>query len=68
MECVSCQHLDRPAGVHTMASLPVMRVTQAPPFLVSGLDHGGPLYCCDFVGKKLYILLFTCAVTRAIHF
>ena len=66
-ECVSCQRVDRPAGSQTMAPLPAMRVTQAPPFSVSGLDHGGPLYCCDFVGKKFYILLFTCAVTRAIH-
>ena len=51
-----------------MAPLPAMRVTQSPPFSVTGLDHGGPLYYGDYVGKKFYILLFTCAVTRAIHF
>ena len=66
-ECFSCQRLDAPSGKQTMAPLPAMRVTQAPPFAVTGIDHGGPLYCCDFVGKKFYILLFTCAVVRAVH-
>ena len=66
-ECVSCQRLDAPAGHQTMAPLPELRVTRAPPFSVTGLDHGGPLYCCDFVGRKFYILLFTCAVIRAVH-
>ena len=40
---------------------------KAPPFSVTGLVHVGPLYCCDFAGKKLYVLLFTCAVIRAVH-
>ena len=31
------------------------------------LDHAGPSYCCDFPGKKFYVLLFTCAVVRAVH-
>ena len=66
-ECVACQRLDAPAGTHTMAPLPEMRVKQASPFSVIGLDHGGPLYCCDFAGKKFYVLLFTCAVIRAVH-
>ena len=50
-----------------MAPLPEMRVAQSPPFSVTGLDHGGPLYCGDYVGKKYYILLLTCVVTRAVH-
>ena len=66
-ECIACQRLDAPAGTQTMAPLPEMRVKQAPPFSVTGLDHGGPLYCCDFAGKKFYVLLFTCAVIRAVH-
>ena len=66
-ECVSCHRIDVPAGSQTMAPLPAMRVTQSPPFSVTGLDHGGPLYCGDYVGKKFYIILLTCALTRAIH-
>ena len=32
-----------------------------------GIDYAGPLYCADLDGQKSYILLITCAVTRAIH-
>ena len=66
-ECVSCQRIYAPADSQTMSPLPTMRVTQSPPFSVTGLDHGGPLYCGDYVGKKFYILLLTYAVTQAIH-
>jgi len=34
---------------------------------VTGLDYAGPLFCIDLPSKKLYILLFTCAVVRAVH-
>ena len=50
-----------------MAPLPKLRAKQAPPFSVTGVDYAGPLYCLDFPKKKFYILLFTCAVIRAIH-
>jgi hypothetical protein len=65
--CVSCQRQDAPASDQPMAPLPEVRVTPAHPFAVTGVDHAGPLYCSDQPGKKLYILLFTCAVTRAVH-
>jgi hypothetical protein len=42
-------------------------VVQSPPFSVVGIDHAGPLFCADFSGKKFYVLLFTCAVVRAVH-
>ena len=58
-ECLSCQRLDAPAGSEIMAPLPELRVTQARPFSVTGMDQGGPLYCCDFVGRKFYVLLIT---------
>ena len=50
-----------------MAPLPKERVSQAPPFTITGMDHAGPLYCSDHPGQKFYILLFTCAVVRAVH-
>lgn len=66
-ECVSCQRVDSRACNQPVAPLPDLRVTQAPPFSVTGMDYAGPLFCCDHPGKKLYILLFTCAVIRAVH-
>ena len=66
-ECVSCQRQDSKAFFNTRAPLPEVRARPAAPFSITGLDHGGPLYCCDMPGDKFYILLFTCAVTRALH-
>ena len=48
--------------------LPNFRVTKKPPFTCVGLDYLGPLYIRSSEGKKkVWICLFTCAVTRAIH-
>ena len=66
--CIPCQRQDARAGGEVMPPLPSVRVTQAAPFQVSGVDHAGPLYCEDFPLKKFYILLITCAVTRAVQF
>ena len=38
-----------------MSPLPDLRVTQSFPLAVTGLDHAGPLYCCDFLGVALYL-------------
>ena len=66
-ECVACQRFDATACSQPMAPLPKDRVQKTPPFAVTGIDHAGPLYCADDPGKKFYILLFTCAVVRAVH-
>ena len=66
-QCMSCQRQDAGPGGQCQAPLPVLRVTPAPAFSVTGVDHCGPLYCCDFPGRKFYVLLFTCAVVRAVH-
>ena len=65
--CKSCQRFDSKPLTQPMAPLPKGRITRASPFATSGIDHAGPLYCADYPGKKFYILLFTCAVTRAVH-
>lgn len=65
-ECAQCQRVDARACNQVAAPLPEVRVRQAPPFTVTGLDYAGPLYCADSPGKK-YILLLTCAAVRAIH-
>ena len=66
-ECVACQRQDCPPCSQPMAPLPSERVKQSNPFAVLGVDYAGPLFCADFPQKKFWILLFTCAVTRAVH-
>ena len=53
----------------TATGLAVFRVTKAPPFSKVGIDFAGPLYAKQIHGemKKVYIVLFTVCVTRAIH-
>ena len=65
--CVACQRQDARPCKQPNAPLPEDRVKQSSPFAVSGIDHAGPLYCADYPGEKFYILLFTCAVVRAVH-
>ena len=65
--CVVCQRYDSRLLDQSTAPLPENRVAKSPPFAIVGLDNAGPLYCSDLPDQKLYILLFTCAVTRAIH-
>ena len=50
-----------------MADLPGFRVA---PFPNVGIDFAGPLFvkCCAKCSSKVYIALFSCCVTRAIHF
>ena len=63
----SLPNLDAQACNQPMAPLPGLHIKQAPQFSVIGIDHTGALYCCDAPGKKFYILLFTCAVVRAVQ-
>ena len=66
-QCLPCQKQDAAASSQLAAPLPAVRVRPAEPFAVTGVDHAGPLYCCDQPGKKLYMLLFRCGVVRAVH-
>ena len=66
-ECLSCRRHDSKPCSQPVAPLPKDRVRSAPPFNVTGLDYAGPLFCSDFPGMKIYVLLFTCGVVRAIH-
>ena len=67
-ECLSCKIMDSKPCQEPVAHLMEARLKQAPPFSIVGLDYAGPVYCKDFPGDKFYILLFTCAVIRAVHF
>ena len=66
-ECARCSRHDSRAILQPTPSMPAYRVNQVPPFCISGLDNAGPVYCSDNPSHKYYILLITCAVTRAIH-
>ena len=50
-----------------MAPLMTERLTKALPFENVGIDYAGPIFCKDHPRTKYYVLLFTCAVIRAIH-
>ena len=52
-----------------MASLPEFRVRESFPFSKVGVDFAGPLHVKDKTKEmnKVYIALFTCCVTRAVH-
>lgn len=50
------------------APLPEIRVRDAPPFTVTGVDFTGALYVQEHNQEtKVYICLYTCATSRAIH-
>lgn len=57
----------RPASA-PVAPLPGDRVRRSDPFEVVGIDFAGPLYArTEGSSAKVYIALFSCAVTRALH-
>ncbi|XP_075535194.1 uncharacterized protein LOC142570735 [Dermacentor variabilis] len=67
-KCVTCNRFNSRAGIEPVAPLPRERVTQAPPFDVTCADFAGPLNTKDQRNNHWsYIVIFTCAVTRAIH-
>lgn len=68
----------RPPDTPDLPDLPGFRVSDSPPFLNTGLDFAGPLYVKISSNKKgnsesgpelnkVYVLLLTCAATRAVH-
>ena len=66
-ECVVCKRFDSRPCNQPAPPLPELRVKPTYPFAVIGLDYAGPLFVVDFPSHKLYILLFTCAITRSVH-
>ena len=68
--CITCKRLEGKAySVAQTADLPGFRVREAAPFSNVGIDFAGPLFvkCCSKCPSKVYIALFSCCVTRAIH-
>jgi len=67
--CTTCKrHIGKPYPAPDPAPLPMVRTSDVPPFTVTGIDFTGALYVQQNTREqKVYICLFTCATTRAIH-
>ncbi|XP_064394514.1 uncharacterized protein LOC135341786 [Halichondria panicea] len=68
--CNTCRrHEGMSCRVPPPPPLPTFRVQEAPPFTSTGVDFAGPLYVKHPGGvqTKVWIVLYTCCVTRAIH-
>lgn len=68
-KCLVCRrHEGGPYKMPSVAPLPKTRVTEATPFSRTGLDYLGPMFVkTEKVQQKVWICLFTCLVTRAVH-
>ena len=67
--CVKCRRDHGPAyKLPDPAPLPAERIRESYPFEVTGIDYTGAILVRVKEGEdSVYILLFTCGVTRAIH-
>ncbi|XP_045487136.1 uncharacterized protein LOC123689754 [Pieris rapae] len=72
-QCIKCFKLrPRAATAPIMADLPKCRLSISKPFTHVGVDFGGPLLYTPIrrrgsKSEKIYICVFICLVTRAIH-
>ena len=69
-DCIVCKRVQGKAfETPPVADLPDFRVNEAPAFANVGVDFAGPLYVKERKGvmKKVYIVIFACCVTRAVH-
>ena len=59
----------RPYPAPITAELPEFRVTESRPFSKTSVDFAGPIYIKTGKSqmKKVYLCLYTCAETRALH-
>ena len=70
-KCIICRRIDgTPLHAPPALPLPTFRVNKAPPFSNSAVNFAGPFYVRNWgvsKGNKVWICLFTCCVTRAVH-
>ena len=73
-QCVLCRRLRGQFQGQLMADLPEDRLETCPPFTNTGVDVFGPYNIHDGINtrrtsatKKMFVLLMTCLVTRAVH-
>lgn len=68
-KCVTCRKVSETAyNAPDPSPLPKSRMQQTQPFEVTGVHYTGAMYVRNAgIETKVYIRLFTCAKTRAIH-
>ncbi|GBL90309.1 hypothetical protein AVEN_130401-1 [Araneus ventricosus] len=64
-DCVICKRYSSKKLECVTAPLPDNSVRDAAVFQITGTDTAGPLFLKD--NQKIWVLLFTCAVYRAVH-
>ena len=67
--CTTClKHSGKPYAIPDPPPLPEIRTRDTIPFTITGIDFTGALYVRhDTIERKVYVYLFTCATSRAIH-
>ena len=68
--CIACKRYNaRSVNYPSPSSLPASRVNLSVPFAHTGVDYTGHLWVKNKSGEKVkvYILIFTCFNTRAVH-
>ena len=66
--CVKCRRYDARPADEESTDLPADRVDFQRPFSLCGVDYAGPLLVKVGAGvKKVWIALFVCGTTRAVH-
>ena len=69
-KCTICKKLEgKPYNAPKEGNLPAFRVRETEPFAKTGVDFAGPFYVknANKETDKVYIALFSCCVTRALH-
>ena len=67
-QCVSCQKVGKLPSTQKMGNLPTARMDSVVPFQSVGVDCFGPFLTRQGRGtKKIWVLICTCMVTRAVH-
>ncbi|XP_035205802.1 uncharacterized protein LOC118180857 [Stegodyphus dumicola] len=64
-DCIKCRRYKTKSLITEPVSLPADRVENAAAFEVVGIDLAGPLFVKR--GDKVWMVLYTCALYRAIH-
>lgn len=64
-KCIPCKRHSSKAATTEAAPLPAERINRVSAFEVTGVDLAGPI--CLRGGTKAWIVLYTCAVFRAVH-
>ncbi len=68
-KCTICRRFEgKPYQAPPTPPLPDFRLREAPPFTAIGIDYLGPLFVrTRDKSEKVWICLYTCCVTRAVH-